>query len=165
MITNSDLPNGASGEDGFYSAHLYPDGLYFPKVHVDQAEEFASKYLNEDDTESQIEAVKQYNPLVLVCGHGKRDERCGIIAPMLIDEFRKVLAYHGRLRNESTCPDGVQVASCSHIGGHAFAGNIIYHDGNGSRPIWYSTVFPHHIQGIVKETIIGGKIIEELHRK
>lgn len=69
------------------------------------------------------------------------------------------------------------VASISHIGGHAFAGNVVIYipkqwklrDRNVYSPlagkgIWYGRVEPRHVWGIVEETIQKGRIIEELLR-
>ncbi|KAL8816706.1 MAG: hypothetical protein Q9223_004324 [Gallowayella weberi] len=71
----------------------------------------------------------------------------------------------------------------SHVGGHAFAGNVILYippefcihdeDKRGGVPkisplagmgIWYGRVEPRHVQGIIEETIRKGKILEELWR-
>lgn len=165
LITNSNL--AAESDNSKSSAYLFPDGLYFPEIRLDQITGFASRYLNDEkDSEcSDLKVIETQSPMILVCGHGSRDERCGIIAPMLVKEFEKTLEHYGRLYDKDTNPTGVQVAICSHIGGHAFAGNIIYHDGKGSRPVWYAKVFPPQVQGIVRETIIKGETIDELHRK
>ncbi len=73
----------------------------------------------------------------------------------------------------------VNVGGISHVGGHKWAGNVIIyvppkyelvdHDlpivsplaGSG---IWYGRVEPKHVDGIIKETILGGRIIQELFR-
>lgn len=68
-----------------------------------------------------------------------------------------------------------RVALVSHIGGHKWAGNVIiyfppqYPDGVSPSPfagkgIWYGRVEPKHVEGIVSETIKGGKVIKELFR-
>lgn len=69
-----------------------------------------------------------------------------------------------------------RVALISHIGGHKFAGNVIVYippgmktaDGR-SHPlegcgIWYGRVEPKHVEGIVQETVLTGRVIEELFR-
>lgn len=84
--------------------------------------------------------------LVLICGHGGRDVRCGILGPLLRDEFERQLerkgvqVLHGPVQiqygNEEEqvkqlegkvgdVKDTARVAVISHIGGHKFAGNII----------------------------------------
>jgi len=69
-----------------------------------------------------------------------------------------------------------RVGFISHIGGHKFAGNVILYippgmkmaDGKESPlagcGICYGRVEPKHVEGIVKETLLGGKVIEELFR-
>lgn len=73
----------------------------------------------------------------------------------------------------------------SHIGGHVFAGNVIIYipPGHKASPsiageevystklsplagsgVWYGRVEPKHVQGILDETVRGGKIIAELWR-
>lgn len=85
---------------------------------------------------------------MLVCGHGGRDERCGILGPVLVKEFEaqfkrigvKVLngpvEIDGRSEEQGLLTgerpevkqkerQNARVATISHIGGHKFAGNVI----------------------------------------
>lgn len=96
-------------------------------------------------------------PLVLICGHTQRDIRCGKLAPLLQEEFERVFKREGL---------DVDVGMVSHIGGHAYAGNVICFPKNeaGGAAVWYGRVFPQHVQGIVRETIVQGRIIQELYR-
>lgn len=111
------------------------------------------------------------HPVILICGHGGRDERCGILGPILETEFKKVLAEK---------KIGADVASISHIGGHKFAGNVIVYippnwgggsaeeDGDGSAlagtGLWYGRVGPENVEGIVEETVVRGRVIADLFR-
>ncbi|KAI0375533.1 hypothetical protein BV20DRAFT_1040173 [Pilatotrama ljubarskyi] len=52
---------------------------------------------------------------------------------------------------------------CSHIGGHKYAGNVIINTPRGVS-VWYGRVTPHEVDSIVKETIIGGRILPPLLR-
>lgn len=84
--------------------------------------------------------------LVLICGHGGRDMRCGITGPILRDEFEKILPTKGvqvlkgaidiaepngrgvlDAAGEGELPTqkAARVGLISHIGGHKFAGNVI----------------------------------------
>ena len=92
--------------------------------------------------------------LVLVCGHGGRDMRCGLLGPVLQREFEAKLpragfdVLRGPVLDESVrmaplpdtaesqeeqqqqqkkkkSPRTARVAQISHIGGHKFAGNVI----------------------------------------
>jgi hypothetical protein len=132
--------------------------------------------------------------LVLICGHGGRDMRCGITGPILQAEFEKVLPMKdvqvlqgavevgdGASRevltgSEATVGSTARVGLISHIGGHKFAGNVILYippkmkTKNGEpHPlagcgIWYGRVEPKHVDGIVRETLLEGKVIEEMFR-
>jgi len=133
--------------------------------------------------------------LVLICGHGGRDMRCGITGPILRDEFERSLA----LKKIQVAKTPIEIAQdeqiltlpatgsevttrtarvglISHIGGHKFAGNAILYIPPGSKTadgsdhalagcgIWYGRVEPKHVEGIVQETILNGRVIADLFR-
>lgn len=133
--------------------------------------------------------------MVLICGHGGRDMRCGITGPILRDAFEKFLPRAGLSvqkaaveisqgeNGEAVTNPGpeepartARVGLISHIGGHKFAGNVIVYLPPGMKTadgekhplegcgIWYGRVEPKHVQGIVEETVLGGKVIEEHFR-
>ncbi|KAL9053001.1 MAG: hypothetical protein Q9162_005057 [Coniocarpon cinnabarinum] len=114
---------------------------------------------NEDDSSPALSAIDK--PTVFICGHGSRDERCGILGPMLQNQFQQVFKAEGL---------NVTVGQITHIGGHKFAGNVImYLPPSWSTPlagksIWYGRVEPSHCEGLVKETVLNGKVIQELYR-
>lgn len=136
---------------------------------------------------ADLQATRQswHSPVVLVCGHGGRDARCGRIGPLLKYEFRR-LAEDSKVtkalpRNlRSTSPTGdadtLGLGFISHIGGHRFAGNVIIYFPTGYRPdgenlhplagkgIWYGRVEPKHVEGILKSTLSRGEVIKELFR-
>lgn len=130
-------------------------------------------------------------PTILICGHNSRDTRCGILGPLLMNEFGQrvgaVVRMMGRERigaNVSKVTYGdmhhplyrTKVALTSHIGGHAFAGNVVIYipkrfkleDGKFSplagKGIWYGRVEPMHVEGIIEQTLLRGRVIEELLR-
>ena len=101
-------------------------------------------------------------PTILICGHGGRDQRCGILGPILQSSFRKELDRRGI---------EAEVAQISHIGGHKYAGNVIIYlppnlEGNALKGsgIWYGRVGPEQIEGVVEETVVKGRIVGELLR-
>ncbi|KAH6626864.1 Sucrase/ferredoxin-like-domain-containing protein [Chaetomium sp. MPI-SDFR-AT-0129] len=120
--------------------------------------------------------------VVLICGHGGRDQRCGLYGPVLQAEFEKRLPEQGveviTGETEENPERGyaARVGQISHIGGHKFAGNVIVYipptlktEDGGVHPlaghgIWYGRVEPAHVEGIVSETIRKGRVIEELLR-
>jgi (2Fe-2S) ferredoxin len=133
--------------------------------------------------------------LVLICGHGGRDGRCGVMGPVLREEFERQLPGEGfevlkdpvdvshnaeafLLEDGQDQKDGkgARVGLISHIGGHKFAGNVILYFPPGMKGkdgkehelagcgIWYGRVEPKHVEGILKETVADGRVIEELFR-
>lgn len=101
-------------------------------------------------------------PVVMICGHGGRDQRCGILGPILHSAFER------EFRRRSIDAD---VAQISHIGGHKFAGNVIIYlppslEGNALKGagIWYGRVGPENVQGVVEETVVKGRVVVDLLR-
>lgn len=123
--------------------------------------------------------------LVLICGHGGRDQRCGIMGPLLRSEFEdqlqreRITVSHepsasseqgSSAESQSNLPTA-KVGLISHIGGHKYAGNVIIYippsftqNPLAGKGIWYGRVDPEHVEGIVKETILEGKVIRNMFR-
>lgn len=123
--------------------------------------------------------------LVLICGHGGRDVRCGTLGPILKQEFEEKLEHQNiSVMKDAPVAQAIEVDTAvgdytptarvgliSHIGGHKWAGNVIMYippsfsknalAGNG---IWYGRVEPGHVEGIVAKTILEGKVIKDLFR-
>jgi hypothetical protein len=123
----------------------------------------------------------KHSPTILICGHGGRDMRCGVMAPVLEAEFQRVLQAQGFTSASSSGPvdgpDNANIGLISHVGGHKYAGNVIVYIppemtvGSNAEPhplagkgIWYGRVEPKHVQGIVEETIMGGKVVTDHFR-
>ena len=92
------------------------------------------------------------------------------MAPVLRDQFQRILQSHGGFTSFSggvvDGPNHANIASISHVGGHKYAGNVIVylppeHTNNplAGKGIWYGRVEPKHVEGIVEETILGGRVI------
>jgi len=98
------------------SAYLFPSFKYIPSLTTDdnaphdhenhtssdaQLREFTQAYLRSDaepsNNQIQLEPASHTvkDVLVFICGHGGRDIRCGILGPVLREEFRHVLANNG----------------------------------------------------------------------
>lgn len=138
-----------------------------------RAPDLASKFTGIIDIE--------HSPTVLICGHGGRDMRCGAMAPALEAEFQRVLQAQGFTSTDSDGkiiddPKHAHIGLISHIGGHKYAGNVIVYippkmtiGGLEPHPlagkgIWYGRVEPKHVQGIVDETILGGRVVSDHFR-
>ena len=180
LITNSSLlPSNPSTPEGL-SAYLFPSFRYVPKIEPDAQglESFIQTYVEEHSPTANSVPITM--PTVFICGHGGRDKRCGIMGPLLQSEFETQLRRVGipttnsppALDEGSAVESKARVGLISHIGGHKWAGNVIIYlpqDPTGvnqlaGKAIWYGRVEPKHVEGIVKETILGGTIINELCR-
>ncbi|KAI0515456.1 Sucrase/ferredoxin-like-domain-containing protein [Xylaria bambusicola] len=116
--------------------HPMNDGL--PQIHKD-------RLVRKEAYQHLLPGVRDVEDvLVLICGHGGRDMRCGVMGPVLLAEFETQLpqagfeVLHGPVLDESISapalpgtdtagmkPPTARVGLISHIGGHKFAGNII----------------------------------------
>lgn len=121
----------------------------------------------------QIEGINDVH--ILICGHGERDSRCGILGPILQREFEdKLRSSKYALKSQSTTTTTQsEISQISHIGGHKFAGNVIIYippilekQGHplAGKGIWYGRVEPKHVEGIIRKTIEEGVVIKELFR-
>jgi hypothetical protein len=173
--------------EGLAKGYLLPEKLHsahdgLSAVHRDR--------LTRDPAYQQfLPGVRDVNDIfVLICGHGGRDMRCGVLGPVLRDEFRErlpeagVQVLEGPAEQEVTEGDSTdgklsaRIGLISHIGGHKFAGNLIIYlppsmktkDGKphplAGHGVWYGRVEPKHVQGIVEETVIKGDVIAEFFR-
>lgn len=159
---------------------LYPD-MKLIKFNLKHLDQFVQKYLYcKDEIEvynpfatqspskkalsdikidaSNFQEFKIDKDLILTCGHTKRDLRCGIMAPMIVNELEKTL--------KESMKD-YYIGEVSHVGGHAYAGNLLYYPKSCKSEkdfIWYGRVFPESVQGIVESTVLNKIIIEDLFR-
>ena len=107
--------------------------------------------------------------------------RCGVMAPALEQEFQRVLLSQGYTSASSDgaiidAPHHANIGLISHVGGHKYAGNVIVYIPPGmtigdaephplaGKGIWYGRVEPKHVQGIVNETILGGRVVTDHFR-
>lgn len=184
LITASSLPK--SDQPGTTTALLFPSFKRIPNIpHVTEAlSNFATAYLkatslhpmhnglsmeqkaallrDESKANELPRAEEIIKPTILICGHGGRDQRCGILGPLLQSSFRHEFQRRGI---------EADVGLISHIGGHKYAGNVIIYlppsmQGNALRGsgIWYGRVGPENVEGVVEETLTRGRVITELLR-
>jgi len=138
--------------------YLFPDQIKLSSVNIDQIEHVIQTLFVEDHSVIKIkdktktidEQLKEEANLpvfdenikcermnglwLLVCCHYQRDERCGVIGPMLIDEVEKYAREINRV-------DDIHALKISHIGGHKFAGNVIVYPSG----TWYGRILSCHI--------------------
>ncbi|RUS35284.1 Sucrase/ferredoxin-like-domain-containing protein [Jimgerdemannia flammicorona] len=118
--------------------------------------------------------------VVLVCTHTRRDKRCGVLGPLIIQEFKRVLAKKEVLgcrgtevvedegegaerARELTGGKVVEVFGTSHVGGHKFAGNVIIHTPTLGGHM-YGNVRPCHVEAIIDRHVLGGRVVRSLWR-
>jgi hypothetical protein len=99
-----------------------------------------------------------YRTFIFICCHLNRDKRCGTLGPLLVTEFETVL--------KNLNINNVTVEAVSHVGGHKFAGNVIIYNEIEEKMVadWYGRVKVCNVEMIVRETVVGKKVINELWR-
>ncbi|KAK4657058.1 Altered inheritance of mitochondria protein 32 [Podospora pseudocomata] len=177
--------------------YLLPEKLH--PLHDGLSPIHRDRLLRKPAYQNALYGVKDVDEVVvLICGHGGRDQRCGAYGPLLRGEFEKRLPEKGievvtgpvevevdetvqaledgEGKKDEGAKTAARIGLISHIGGHKFAGNVIIYippnqttkDGVrhplAGHGIWYGRVEPRHIEGIVEETILQGKVVEELFR-
>jgi hypothetical protein len=131
-------------------AYIMPEKLH--RAHDGLSPVHRDRLTREPAYASLLPSVRDVDEiLVLVCGHGGRDARCGVMGPVLRREFEEKLAAtdgfevrtgpvqvdvfqeglervgveESRTSTSAATKIGTRVGLISHIGGHKFAGNVI----------------------------------------
>ncbi|KAJ7174148.1 Sucrase/ferredoxin-like-domain-containing protein [Mycena crocata] len=137
--------------------------------------------------------VLPYSCVITFCSHKRRDNRCGISAPLLQGAFIESLERRGwtvdtqlehiidppleKFRGTEEEKNAhitatlktLQMANRalvlynSHMGGHKYAGTCMIYTPNGSS-VWYGRVTPHEVDSVVEDTIVGGLVLPPLLR-
>ncbi|KAJ5111238.1 hypothetical protein N7532_001773 [Penicillium argentinense] len=98
--------------------------------------------------------------VILLCSHRRRDARCGITAPLIKRELERHLRPLGLDRDvDDSRPGGAGIFFVSHVGGHKFSANVLVYRKRDQQMIWLARVRPEHCEGIVKYTILEGKVV------
>ncbi|KAF1353091.1 Sucrase/ferredoxin-like-domain-containing protein [Delphinella strobiligena] len=182
------IPTDDSSIEAFIKAFILPAKLN--SFHDPLTREQKNILLRGPERRRQFPGARKVDEiLVLICGHGGRDQRCGILGPILGAEFEEKLERQNiqvlreappalaqaeaREAETSTREDlpAARVGMISHIGGHKFAGNVIiyippsfHRNPLAGKGIWYGRVEPQHVEGIVAKTILDGKVIKDHFR-
>ncbi|KAI9228262.1 MAG: Sucrase/ferredoxin-like-domain-containing protein [Piptocephalis tieghemiana] len=90
--------------------------------------------------------------VIMVCGHRKRDKRCGVAGPLIAQAFVEELKRRG-------LEEKVEVRLVSHTGGHKVAGNVLVYPAG----VWYGRVVPGHVPAILN-AMVERRVIEDLYR-
>jgi hypothetical protein len=155
------IPHTPEAWRDFATAYLKARTLH--PMHDGLSSSQKEKLLRDETAASKLPLPEPITkPVVLICGHGGRDQRCGIFGPILQSAFRTEFQRRGM---------DADVAQISHIGGHKYAGNVIIYlppslEGNALKGtgIWYGRVGPENVEGLVEETVVKGRVVVELLR-
>ncbi|KXT17965.1 hypothetical protein AC579_9589 [Pseudocercospora musae] len=162
------IPTDPSSVEAFIKAFILPKKLHNTYDRLTQEQQ--NILLRQPQLQSQFTGSRPVDEiLVLICGHGGRDERCGKLGPILQAEFEEKLGRQNiRILGNDQYPIGdgkartpsARVGLISHIGGHKWAGNVIlyipptlYNNALAGKGIWYGRVSTENVEGIVAKTI------------
>jgi len=174
VLLTAGSSTSSSNDPNILDILVFPSMIRFNSVHKDQISSWISSGLfslpSSDPSSSSSSPSQESSPssitpssfpfdkldkktYVLICTHKKRDKRCGVIGPMLVDEFQRILREKGMDQD-------VGVLGVSHFGGHKFAGNVIVYPGG----VWYGRVTACDVEVIVQKHIVEGKIVRKYWR-
>jgi hypothetical protein len=178
------IPTEATAVEAFLRGFVLPSRLH--QQHDRLTREQKNILLRAPEVQRQFPGARKVDEImILICGHGGRDERCGKLGPILRDEFEEKLQRQNvPLLKDAPVAEAAEVKTevvgytptarvglISHIGGHKWAGNVIVYippsfSGHAlaGKGIWYGRVGPEHVEGIVAKTVLDGKVIKELFR-
>ncbi|KAI9370146.1 Sucrase/ferredoxin-like-domain-containing protein [Aspergillus egyptiacus] len=102
----------------------------------------------------------QYDYVLLLCSHKRRDARCGLTAPLIKRELERHLRPQGLYRDaDDERPGGAGIFFISHVGGHKYSANVLIYRKKEQQMIWLARVRPEHCEGIVNYTLLQGKVV------
>jgi (2Fe-2S) ferredoxin len=149
-ITACDEPSlGAGGHDLL----VFPDGIRYLGLREEDLPALVSDHLIGDRPSPRIPYRSLSDRYVFVCVHGRRDERCGRCGPPLVARFQGELVRRG-------LAEEVLVRRTSHLGGHAYAGNVIVYPGGD----WYGYVTPDDVPRLIDQHLVRGELVAALWR-
>ncbi|KGO74603.1 hypothetical protein PITC_002480 [Penicillium italicum] len=150
---------------------ILPSFTYVDSVTQANVPDLVSRYIDHPtDQQNENRTICKANGMsarpceldyvILLCSHGRRDARCGITAPLLKRELERHLRPLGLDRDaDDSRAGGVGIFFVSHVGGHKFAANVLVYRKKDQQMIWLARVRPEHCEGIVKYTVLQGKVV------
>jgi (2Fe-2S) ferredoxin len=170
MISASNLtpPNGEVPETSKTTILLLPSFIFVDDVSYADAQHVVETFVDAPiGTPAQSISSPRlksrpcpHDYVVLLCSHKHRDARCGITAPLIKNEMERHLRGRDLYRDmDDARPGGVGIYFVSHVGGHKFSANVLIYRKKAQQMIWLARVKPEHCEGIVKYTILEGKVV------
>lgn len=111
IITNSSLPSKYSTSSSAMDIILLPDNIIISNITSKRVDALLDYIFGKPCYQAFSIYPCPYSSLILVCGHGNKDRRCGTVGPMLQKALQQASL-------QATKEDGLtQVALSSHLGG------------------------------------------------
>jgi (2Fe-2S) ferredoxin len=154
-------------EENATTVLLLPSFQFIDNVTIPSVPELVSRFIDNDNNTSTASESSSLKPrscphdyVVLLCSHKRRDARCGTSAPLIKKELERHLRPAGLYRDSNDeRPGGVGIYYVSHVGGHKFSANVLVYRREEGQLIWLARIRPEHCEGIVKYTILQGKVV------
>ncbi|KAH8426853.1 hypothetical protein N8T08_007474 [Aspergillus melleus] len=147
---------------------LLPSFTFVDSVQSDDVKELVDCFIDAPQSSADRQPATsrlpsrpcQYDYVVLLCSHKRRDARCGITAPLIKRELERHLRPLGLYRDaDDERPGGVGIFFVSHVGGHKFSANVLIYRKKEEQLIWLARIKPEHCEGVVKYTLLQGKVV------
>lgn len=131
------IPTDSSSVEALVKAFILPSQLHQSHDRLSRAE--TNILRRQPEMQRQFVGARKVDEiLVLICGHGGRDVRCGTLGPILMQEFQEKLQRQNiLLLNDPPPAEAIEVNTevegysptarvglISHIGGHKWAGYV-----------------------------------------
>eukprot|EP00002_Diphylleia_rotans_P007156 TRINITY_DN1665_c0_g1_i1.p1 TRINITY_DN1665_c0_g1~~TRINITY_DN1665_c0_g1_i1.p1 ORF type:complete len:249 (-),score=52.94 TRINITY_DN1665_c0_g1_i1:80-826(-) len=136
-------------KEGTHNFAVFPDNIVYRNVTEDHLDGFIQDVLLENKPfdaaeQSPIPANEDGSKRhhIFVCTHMTRDARCGNLGPAILNALNEEVEK----RNLS---DKVHLYGISHVGGHHFAGNILFYPGGD----WYGKMSPSEIPALLESVL------------
>jgi (2Fe-2S) ferredoxin len=136
-----------------YDILVFPDMVRYVGVETADIPTLVTDQLVGNEISPQLRSEPLTGQHVFVCVHGRRDERCGQCGPPLMERFQAELGQRG-------LTERVALHRSSHVGGHAFAGNVLVYPGGD----WYGFVTPEVVPRLIEKHLVGETIVKDLWR-
>ena len=166
LISASNLEPYEDNGDGATTVLILPSFTFVDSVTPGNASELIERFVNSppresSDPKSQLTSRPcPHDYVFLLCSHKHRDARCGLTAPLIKKELERHLRPLGLYRDmDDLRPGGTGIYFVSHVGGHKFSANLLIYRRREQQMIWLARVRPEHCEGIVKYTMLEGKVV------
>ncbi|PRP79858.1 hypothetical protein PROFUN_12470 [Planoprotostelium fungivorum] len=129
---------------------IYPHNIMLKNVTDSDMQQRITQVLQDKETkEDDLTKTLKGEKYIFVCTHGNRDARCGHCGPALVYNLQEEINKRGI--------EDVYVRGCSHVGGHAYAGNVLMYP----QMDWFGYVSPEHVKSVIDHSS-SGKAKEEM---